>query len=149
LIRLPAGASAATVSHVVETVDLMPTLLDLAGMPPPPGVQGESLLPLMHGRRNPPYLAFGESSLFGGQSFVAMDDYRLHLHEGGEVELFDFRRDSLEQTDLAHRHARRVEVLKRRYRDWKEMVASASLGREAAPANDETLEQLRSLGYLQ
>lgn len=36
---------------LVESIDLMPTLLDLAGVPVPPGVQGKSLMPFLRGRQ--------------------------------------------------------------------------------------------------
>jgi len=48
LIKLPSEATAAKrVENRVELVDVMPTLLQLAGVATPPGVQGESLLDLI------------------------------------------------------------------------------------------------------
>src|SRR5207253_9081968 len=44
--RLPAGA---VVRGSCGVVDVMPTLLDLAGVRPPPGLDGVSLLPLARG----------------------------------------------------------------------------------------------------
>src|SRR6185436_848456 len=43
---VPAGR---TVDETVQTVDLMPTLLELSGLHVPPGVQGHSLAPLLSG----------------------------------------------------------------------------------------------------
>jgi arylsulfatase A-like enzyme len=37
------------VNGIVESVDIMPTVLDLAGIGSPPGVQGQSLRPLLLG----------------------------------------------------------------------------------------------------
>jgi arylsulfatase A-like enzyme len=45
---IPAGAR---VAAWTELVDLMPTVLDALGLPIPPHVQGESLLPLLRGER--------------------------------------------------------------------------------------------------
>ena len=39
------------ISKLAETVDLMPTLLDLADVPTPPNVQGKSWVPVMNGGR--------------------------------------------------------------------------------------------------
>ncbi|MCJ7755495.1 MAG: sulfatase-like hydrolase/transferase, partial [Thermoanaerobaculales bacterium] len=71
-IRLAAGADARSISKVIEVVDLMPTILDLTNQPVPAGVQGSSVLPILEGAGQPPYVAFGESPQFDGQRFVAL-----------------------------------------------------------------------------
>jgi N-acetylglucosamine-6-sulfatase len=48
--RIPAGR---TVDPLVLSLDLAPTLLDLAGAPPDPGHEGRSLLPLLRGDSTP------------------------------------------------------------------------------------------------
>jgi arylsulfatase A-like enzyme len=49
IVRLPAKARAGRrVSALTQSLDLMPTLLDILGLPPSP-VHGHSLLPLAHG----------------------------------------------------------------------------------------------------
>lgn len=54
LFRLPDGSGAGrSLDHFANTVDVMPTLLDLAGLPTPRGVQGRSLLPLIRGAKVP------------------------------------------------------------------------------------------------
>jgi arylsulfatase A-like enzyme len=51
LVRLPGGADAGRrVAALTQPVDLLPTLLDAFGLPPPP-VHGHSLLPLARGER--------------------------------------------------------------------------------------------------
>ena len=49
--RLPAGERR---DEIVEWIDLCPTFLDVAGVPPLPGNQGLSLLPLARGDRDAP-----------------------------------------------------------------------------------------------
>jgi arylsulfatase A-like enzyme len=150
MLRLPGEEGGSTVPQVVETIDLMPTLLELVGAPLPPGIQGESLLPLIRGEGRPPYIAFGESFLEGGRKYVAMGGYRLLLDtETGAAELYAYEADPLEQVDRSADEPDRVEVLRRRQEDWEKVVAGAALGREQAPMDEETLEQLRSLGYVQ
>jgi arylsulfatase A-like enzyme len=150
MVRLPGGRNAGVISSIVETIDLMPTLLELAGAPPPPGIQGQSMLPLISGQGQPPYLAFGESAFFGGQRFVAMGGYRMILTADGDgAELYNLLADPLELNDISAAEPDRVEVLRRKLDSWEEMVARSALGQETAPLDDETLEQLRSLGYVQ
>lgn len=51
--RVPGGCQGTRSSGLVEQVDIMPTLLDLCGVPVPDGVQGRSLSPLLTGRGTP------------------------------------------------------------------------------------------------
>jgi arylsulfatase A-like enzyme len=150
MVRLPRALHAGAIPPVVETIDLMPTLLELSGAPQPPGIQGRSLLPLILGEGEPPYIAYGESVFFGGQRSVAMGGYHMILSEAGDgVELFNYLDDPLEHTDLSAQEPDHIEVLRRKLADWEELVARAALGRETAPMDEDTLEQLRSLGYVQ
>jgi arylsulfatase A-like enzyme len=53
------------VTHVVRTVDIAPTLLDLAGFPRPDSIEGVSLAPLMRGEMQPSELpAFNETGVW-------------------------------------------------------------------------------------
>ena len=58
---VPAGA---TVAARVATVDLVPTLLGLLGLPPRPDAPGRDLRPAIRGERLPPEPLYAES-LFG------------------------------------------------------------------------------------
>ena len=49
IVRLPDGARGDRVEQPTESVDLMPTLLDLAGVSIPPSVDGHSLVPFLRG----------------------------------------------------------------------------------------------------
>ncbi len=55
LLRLPGRIAAGSVNEdLVNTIDIMPTLLETAACPIPEGVQGESLLPLATGKSSDP-----------------------------------------------------------------------------------------------
>jgi arylsulfatase A-like enzyme len=47
MIRLPGRVRPATYDELVETIDLLPTLLELCGVPEPVSCQGRSLVPLI------------------------------------------------------------------------------------------------------
>jgi choline-sulfatase len=154
LLRLPAGREARSVAQIVETIDLMPTLLELTGAEEPAGIQGRSLVPLIQGRGKPPYVAFGESTRGGAQCFAALGGYRLLLDRESDMEeLYHLPDDPLELNDLAGNdsEAKRLAALRHHLEAWQEMVASASLdpSKQTAPMDEDTLEQLRSLGYIQ
>ena len=47
IVRLPGAESGTPTSALVELVDLYPTLLDLCGLPEPPGLEGTSFRPVL------------------------------------------------------------------------------------------------------
>jgi len=141
------------VDKIVELIDVMPTLLDLSEVAVPQGVQGASLVPIMDGSGRPPYIAFSESPHMGGQRAVAMGGMRMLTSvEDGDVLLYDLDADPDELTDIASGASDRVDVLKRHLEAWSKMVSVSSLDpalRTEEELDDETLEQLKSLGYIQ
>jgi arylsulfatase A-like enzyme len=153
MIRLPGGRLARRVDVVVESVDLMPTLLELAGAAVPAGVQGSSLVPLLTGRPAPgPQAAFSESPFFGRSRAVALGDHHLLLNtKTGATELYDVRNDPLEQVDIAASKPPVLEIMAGLLRTWEDRVAASTVEGtgEPAPLDEETLEQLRALGYVQ
>lgn len=153
MIRLPGVASPRVVSKVVEVVDLMPTILEVTGRALPPGIQGGSLLPMLDGGSTPPYIAFAESPQSGGQRFVALGGMAMVSGVGGGgAELFDLSRDPLASESMAEEEADKLEVMTRHLQAWEKLVAVASLDPELKAEeelDEDTLKQLKSLGYIQ
>lgn len=91
--------------EVVELRDVMPTLLDCAGLPIPDSVEGRSVLPLARGEQVDdwrPYL-HGEHTVLK-QSLQWITDERwkyVWMSKSGQEQLFDLRHDPNETTDLA------------------------------------------------
>ena len=153
MIRLPGGHMASTNPKTVEVMDLMPTLIDLVGAEPPEGVQGASLVAIINGTSTPPYIAFGEGQGGAGQRFAALAGYRaVASGPGGAMELFHTAGDPLELADVAESEADKLAKLNGDLEAWSKMVTATSLDpelRSDAPLDDETLKQLKSLGYVQ
>jgi choline-sulfatase len=98
--RLPVGA---VVESDVEAMDLFPTLLDLAGLPVPPGTQGSSLLPLAHDEpAHSPRAALSQNLTYTRGLKVAR--YRLIAAGPDRLELYDEFDDPREQKNLAVTH---------------------------------------------
>jgi arylsulfatase A-like enzyme len=152
LVRMPGGAGS-QVSKVVEVVDLMPTILELADLPVPTGVQGSSLLPILSGEGQPPYVAFGESPQFDGQRFVALGGYGVVGGLAGEgAGIYNLVADPLQLDDLSEAEADKLAVMVRHLQAWEKMCSVTSLDpdlRTEEELDEETLKQLKSLGYIQ
>ena len=155
IIRLPGGKSAGVYSPVVESIDLMPTLLEAVGIEVPAAAQGQSLLPLMLGRAGAEALdqiAVSESPFYGRRIAVASDSHRLFVTEQGRLEeLYAYRADPLEQRDLIADRPEPLGPLRRRLQQWRRQVAATELGtdEQVQEVDAETLEQLVALGYLE
>jgi arylsulfatase A-like enzyme len=152
MIRLPGGSPAHRVTEVVETIDLMPTLLDLVGAPHPEKLQGSSLAPLLAGGPQTEGMAFGESPFFGHRRFAATGSHQLLLTKrNGETELYDFVDDPRQQTDIASTEPGMTQRLTSEIMEWEERVARTVFETEegGGELDPETEQQLRELGYIQ
>ncbi len=149
MIRMP-GAPAKTIDTVVEVLDLMPTLIEVAGAIFPDGLQGSSLMPIIGGTSNPPYIAFSETDRDGGMTSVVMNGMQL-VTTVEQTSLFDLSADPMALGDLAQDLPERATVLSEHLGAWSKMVSATSLDpeRKTEDLDDDTLDQLRSLGYIQ
>jgi len=71
--RLPGGV---VVAAAVQLIDILPTVLDLVGLPVPPSVEGRTLLPLVEGREGRERVAVAET---------ADQQYSALVHEGWKL----------------------------------------------------------------
>ena len=170
---VPAGAK---VGATVQTIDLMPTLLELSRIPLPAGLQGRSLVPLLAGARpagpdavradagawtERPAITEKAVTVDNGSPpprdtesvSVVFQGYKL-IHNtkrpagGPELELFDHRRDPLDRTDVAAQHPDVVERLKRELDAWRKSVASSRLKPDADAGQALSKEELERLRAL-
>ena len=97
---------------LVEAVDIAPTLLEVAGLPRAPGMQGHSLWPLLKGdveldhHRDDVYSEYYNASVMFQEpmAYATMLRTRHHklvaVHGRREGELYDLERDPLERDNL-------------------------------------------------
>lgn len=163
---VPAGL---VVEGTVQTIDVMPTLLELGGLRPPSGIQGRSLAAAFgpgpsRGRVEPrPAIAekparSGAVPPAGVESVAIFSGGWKLIHntkrpEGmPEFELYDHRADLLDRDDLAAGHPEVVARLTRELAAWRAVADRARLKPDSATAatlSKEELERLRALGYIQ
>ena len=132
IVRWPGKVKAGpwSTTPVVNT-DLMPTLLELAGVERPDGLDGVSLRRLLRGQgRAPSGRSTGTSrttptraSRPGGA--VREGRWKLVEHyEDGRAELYDLERDPGETRDLSDREPQRVKTMKARLAAWRKDVGA-------------------------
>jgi arylsulfatase A-like enzyme len=114
-------------------IDMAPTMLDLAGVPVPRGMQGRSLRPLL-GKAQPAWRRewFYEHHFIHkgiprseGIRTEGWKYFRYIDADPVREELYDLRRDPLEETDLAGeaRFRDRLGEMRGRWRAWSERLA--------------------------
>jgi arylsulfatase A-like enzyme len=105
------------IGRIASHIDLAPSILDLLGLPAPPGYQGVSLL------RGPPGMAlfFTDYSL----GFVGLRDGRwkfIYQLEDGRSKLFDLADDPGETMNLAEQQPERVAVYREHLLRWSAAI---------------------------
>lgn len=163
--RLPAGR---IVAGLTESVDLAPTLLALAGLPPLPRAEGRDLGPLIAsggaGRRR----AYSSASSAPGIETAVAWPYKyvwaprdgklVGIGEGSartraRALLFDLEEDPRELHDLRARRPILARFLHQGLASWLAATAGATTDvaspAAAPPLDDESRRLLESLGYLQ
>jgi choline-sulfatase len=155
LVKLPSGRAAGRrVDSRVSLVDLAPTMMELAGLSPPPEVQGQSLLPLLASARPADRPSYAETDYprraFGWSPLASWRVDRFLYVKAPRPELYDLRSDPEEGHDLA---AERAPVAQRVGEDleaFRRRTTDAPDGQPAAAAavDPEIREKLAALGYV-
>jgi len=88
--------------HLCSLIDIVPTILDLAGAAPPPELSGQSLLPVLHDPQAPaPHEYVFASWHEPGLRLVRSPAWKYILHENGDEELYHLAEDPAETKNLA------------------------------------------------
>ena len=153
IMRLPGNERAgSTVSEQVRSIDLMPTLLDLAGVPAVPNVDGESLTAVIRGTARPrPPASYAETHYpslhFGWSMLRSLRAGEWKFIEAPRPELYNLPNDRAESRNLLGERGRIAEGMAA-----EAAAVAGSFGAAAtAAANQpdlETAARLRSLGYV-
>ena len=106
IIRFPSSIPANhSISAPVESIDIMPTILDLLHVPAPSIVQGKSLMPLINGRVDQAHPgAITMLDTYSQISYVTANWHLIWNEQSGAPTLYDYHADPLETKDLASQH---------------------------------------------
>lgn len=99
IIRHPHNAHTNNIEAIVESIDIVPTLLECAMMQIPTHLQGQSLLPLLRGVQD----SIKQCALVEGKGWknIRTRRYRYLVHDDGSEGLWDIENDAGEYHNLA------------------------------------------------
>ena len=121
IVHYPGVEPGGVIPELVRTIDILPTVLEALDLPPPDGVEGRSLFPLLRGERDEPRIAYADAlnlqdthaplkRLPPSQKddlYVAMDRrWKLihHRQQPEMSELYDLELDPLESQNVFAEH---------------------------------------------
>jgi arylsulfatase A-like enzyme len=136
------------ISKQVQLIDIMPTILDLLGIPINKEAQGASLVALIKpGDVSKDFDRYAFSQTGPEKWSIRAGQWKL-IADNGEYELYNLEEDEREANNLARRHPEVVYGLVRRYLDWRKKTDS---GRDPDDTRIELTvemkEKLREAGY--
>jgi len=153
LFHLPPTTPAHQITSPVRTIDIMPTILEILKVPVPSEVQGESLLPLISGKKpdEPSYYLYAETFLprlhFNWSELRGIENERYHFILAPKPELYDLSKDPKELQNLygdkkavSEELRAKLAALIHDYTPGQELAEKTGLD----PA---LMERLKSLGY--
>jgi arylsulfatase A-like enzyme/Flp pilus assembly protein TadD len=149
IVKLPGQDRARRVVTPVQHIDIVPTILDLAGAPRRAGLRGRSLRPLLDGTGTLPDTGIYSEALysryhFGWSELYGLTDARYRLIRAPHDELYDLERDSKEAASIA---GERPQVRQAMRSALEGLIAHAPIGAPSA-VTDEDRQRLAALGYV-
>jgi arylsulfatase A-like enzyme/predicted Zn-dependent protease len=139
-------------SAVVSLVDVMPTILEMAELPIPSQVQGESLLPIFFDPGKSHSYAYSETFYprfhYGWSELKTFQNDRYKLIIAPDMELYDLIEDPDERKNLASSQKKVFEDLKAKADRFIERYSENALEVDYRKMDEETRERLAALGYI-
>ena len=154
IIRAPfASMRGRRVADPVRGVDLMPTVLDLLGLPAPNGLAGVSLAPLMTGAKTTLDLEGYAEALyplhhFGWSELRAWRAGQYKVIDAPRPELYDISKDPHETTNLYAERRTVADGMIARLRAREKDESSRAAAQPAPEVDPEARARLAALGYV-
>ncbi|HVO60382.1 MAG TPA: sulfatase-like hydrolase/transferase [Terriglobales bacterium] len=138
-----------TVDAQVRTTDILPTILDLAAIPVPEGLDGESLRPYFSGAGSD-RTAFGETDYplrFGWAPLRSVRVAGFKFIEAPRPELYDLHSDAQEAHNVYAPWDAHVQEFRKQMAELRSKLAKQPQA-SAGAVGKGTTDELRALGYL-
>jgi len=160
LVRDPAGQfPPRNYPFQVDSVDIMPTILEMLRIPRPAGLQGKNLLPFIRGVKDyeescsyaetlMPFLRWDKAELYS----VRTPDWKMICSllpgKAPEYLLFNLSADPEELNNLASRRADIITILDEKLTEFRSLDSEQRFQHMFSP-DKKSREKLKSLGYMQ
>lgn len=150
LIFIGEGIPKKHIKQYVSHVDIFPTICDLLKIQIPDNLQGESLLPLMKGRRQPERPIYFESKgPYYNKGWAPLEGYIEAEKKYIDLpipELYDLKNDFTENKNIIRSF--QIPTLKKTIANLKKMLAGIDTKLAQKDISQSKLQKLRTLGYL-
>ncbi|MCG6533970.1 MAG: sulfatase-like hydrolase/transferase, partial [Syntrophales bacterium LBB04] len=155
IVRVPSSAiKGRVVESQVENVDIMPSVLELLGLPIPKEVQGKSFLPLMAGRSaSADRMAYSETYYpryhYGWSELKSLRSTRYKFIQAPRPELYDLSIDPTEQINIFNENTSLGRRFERDLKDLQEKMSIKGVETKGPQKlDDDAREKLMALGYV-
>lgn len=153
IIKPPGQWEPSTIEDNVALIDIVPTILDCAGIPTPRHIHGESLAPYFSGQKE----RAGEKYIYS-ESFVAtglgcapvlgLETREWKFIQSVKPELYDLLGDPGETQNVIHLHDRQARLLQEQLKGVLEENTRTVSGETRLAPDRESIDRLGTLGYL-
>ncbi len=142
-----------SVKATVSLADIMPTVLEMAGLSLPPSIQGKSLLSYFQNpnksKRNFVYSeTFYPRLHFGWSELRCLQDGRWKLIIAPEPELYNLEIDPKERNNLAFKETKILTRMEKEARRYIQRYSQNAFESNLGQIDEETRERLAALGYI-
>ncbi len=148
--------SSVVITSLARSIDIMPTLLDLADVAIPPTIQGRPLLDSTLTSIFIPEYVFSEEDFEGNILKSVRDPYhklilanRNNPRRLSERELYDLQADPREMNNLAGGEPELEALLKSRVESTASFALEQAVGEQTGEIDESTHERLKALGYVE
>ncbi|MBN1270795.1 MAG: sulfatase, partial [Candidatus Aminicenantes bacterium] len=130
-----------SIPNIVELIDVSPTVLSYLNLEVPPSFQGINILETQK--------TFGFSEKWSEGKYhrtkIRSLTHSFIIHDDGSLELYDLQTDPFERNPLELNHSVHKDVFMNVYRIFQRLPRQQLV---STPLSKETIEKLRSLGYV-
>jgi arylsulfatase A-like enzyme/tetratricopeptide (TPR) repeat protein len=155
IVRIPStSVQGKVIESQVENVDIMPSVLELLGLPVPKEVQGRSFLPLLAGKKaGADRVAYSETYYpryhYGWSELKGLRTTRYKFIQAPRPELYDLVNDPGERTNIYGQDPSVARQFARNLKDFQERMSARGVeSKGPEKLDDDAREKLMALGYI-